>query len=136
MKKIRKNIFETNSSSSHSIVLFNEEKTKVTDIYILPGDFGEMYHEYRDFTGKASYIYTYALLEQNANVKDEIKDRLSKVIKEELGADVKFALNESYNEYGYIDDRSDDVCRKVAFDEEKMKLFLFNEGSVLIIDHD
>lgn len=138
MKKIRRSIFETNSSSTHSIVLANKSEG-IRDTCIRPGNFCRDYQEYYDFNTKASYIYTYALLEINSDKEDGIKDMLSKVVKDEFGVNVIFKLD--YDDFfgggkGYIDDRSWDVCEKVAFDEDKMKLFLFNANSVLIIDRD
>lgn len=140
MRKIRKNVFETNSSSSHSIVLGDSvlEFSKgddITDFVIEPDEFGWEYEEHYDLKTKASYVYTYAL--SNKSKCEEVKNRLKKVVEEKLGVNVVFTfLSEEYFPKGYIDHQSHDVCEEVAFDEEKMKLFLFNENSVLTINND
>lgn len=59
MIKIRKNTFETNSSSTHAIAIPKKPNyKKQSHINFKWGEFGWEYVVYRDTTSKASYLYT------------------------------------------------------------------------------
>lgn len=121
----------------HSIVLGNSDFEFEHDfdgckICIYPNDFCLENNKHSDFLTKASYIYTYSL----SNIKEEenISKRLKRVIKGEICKYVVLECIETdYFEKGNIDCYNKDVCKEVAFDDEKMRRFLFNEKSILII---
>lgn len=147
MKKIRRNVFETNSSSTHSIVFaiheneYNEsdyfEKYIDGEIYdswliLYPGDFGWGIEIFEDPYMKASYIYTYALSQGNK----VIEDNLCEAIQEVTGLSVSPTEKKGEFPKGYIDHASFDVAKCVAYDKELLKKFLFDWRYKLIIDHD
>lgn len=164
VKKIRMGVFETNSSSSHSIVLqekkdfranggfyhawFNEDIV-MADIYkkkynldvnkidIYPGRFNWDVNIHRDAETKASYIYTYALY-LNSQIKNRILDRLKRVICKYMDReiDINFKLMDGDYPEGHIDHQSINVCDRVVCNDDRMYNFLFNHNVILLIDND
>lgn len=127
--QIRKNVFETNSSSSHSVVI-SEGTDFITEkfpevIEIETGEFGWGYDEYSDWYNLASYAFTHAM---NDSKK---MNMLKNVIKEYTGSDVKFIPGD-----GYIDEQSFDEAESLFKDEDTLKRFIFGKNSSLIIDND
>lgn len=136
MKQIRSKIFETNSSSTHSVIIdtksdFINISDKVITIGI--GEFGWGQYTYHDFYSRASYALTYA-----TNYGDhEYVDLMKKVIEEHTGAEVIF--NNQRNEYGesgYIDHQSVDRAANIFNSEQSLKDFLFRSGSYFETDND
>ena len=134
MKKlIRKSVFETNSSSSHSISLASEDKEFVLDtiypnqdgIVTINGDeFGWEWFKTNEALIKASYVA------QSYAYNDHILDTLKEVIMEQTGAeDVIFnGLNN-----GYVDHDSSGVAPSNI---EDMRNFIFNKNSWLFGGND
>ena len=89
--KVRKSIFETNSSSTHSLVICDKDKFEPVkikgEITIYPSEFAEISSWYV----KASYLYTGVLSERDSAEKkaDKIK-MIKKVIEDFTGAKVNF----------------------------------------------
>lgn len=134
--KIRSKVFETNSSSTHSLSIddkaelvkqpFSDEETKNGVVTIDQGEFGweqETYHGVKD---KLSYLYTSA-------GKDEGKRFLIKqAVKDFSGLDVVFGLDD-----GYIDHQSSDVCDDVwSGGIPSVIRFLFSPKSFFETDND
>ena len=134
-------MFETNSSSSHSIIL-NWNKFKpdsrslpvnlTGEIEIFAGEFGWGYDEFNDAATKASYILTHI---------KEVKDRnsletLQQIIETETGRTIIFCPCEAYYEWGYIDHQSRNVARDALESEKSLRNFIFNPKSILVIDND
>ena len=134
MKKlIRKGVFETNSSSSHSISLATEDKQFVLDtlypdqngIVTVSGDeYGWEWFKHNDAETKASYA-----AQSFANDDNQL-EVLKEVIMEQTGAeDVKFVgLND-----GYIDHDSYGIVPKTR---GELKNFIFNKNSWLFGGND
>jgi len=134
MKKvlIRKGVFETNSSSSHSISIADDTKQFVLDtiypnqhgiIEIHGDEFGWEWFKHNDAETKASYAA------QQFHHNDPALDNLREVIKEQTGADeVKFFL-----ENGYVDHDSYGI---VPSDKELLRNFIFNKNSWLFGGND
>ena len=153
MKKIRKGVFETNSSSTHSISLSNDKDLRyhikkannkiVLDTipeedgvcYIYPGAFEWEEQTYNDAATKASYCLTWIKTYRN---KKEYLDMLKRVIKRvNKSRIVKFVKQDNeYYPWGNIDHQSDDVCEPVFRDEESLENFIFNSKSILRTDND
>lgn len=138
---IRHKSFETNSSSSHSISIasgeFIPDKLLVENgvCEIFPGEFGRSGpDDYTDAATKAAYCLTY--LEQYG--KDDYRTMLDEVIRKATGAkEVKFVeSSDEHYKWGYIDHQSDIVCAEAFLTEESLRQFIFNQASVLTIDHD
>ena len=129
MKKIRKGVFETNSSSTHSISISIAEDGNKIKLDTLPLDedgvcrihqdeFGWEHAMFNSPTMKAAYAYTYA--------KDDIYKmaRLGRVIGEQTKASIEFEEGD-----GYIDHQSYDVCEEAFKDDETLKRFIFSPMS-------
>lgn len=148
MKQIRSSVFETNSSSSHSISI---SSTGAIDTTLIPNDdgilligpganetgFGWEIASYYDAETKAVYAYLQALYSKS----QEYMNMLYKVILDQTGADeVIFTLSDSFNDddYGYIDHQS--AIYETPFEpfdsEEDLKNFIFNKSSELRTDND
>lgn len=130
---IRKGVFETNSSSSHSIAIATEDKEFVLDtIYpdqngtiIIRGDeYGWEWFKHNDSETKSSYA-----AQSFANDDDQL-DVLKEVIMEQTGATkVEFiGLND-----GYIDHDSYGIIPK---SKEELRNFIFNKNSWLFGGND
>ena len=134
MKKlIRKGVFETNSSSSHSIAIATEDKEFVLDtiypdqngvITVRGDEFGWEWFKHNDAETKASYVA------QSHSNDDNVLETLEYVIKEQTGAEkvIFVGLND-----GYVDHDSYGVAPKTA---HEMKNFIFNKNSWLFGGND
>lgn len=128
---IRRGVFETNSSSSHSISIASEDKEFVMDtiypdqngvVRIVGDDFGWEWFKNNDAQTKASYVA------QSYQYDSEVLEKLADVIKEQTGAEkVVFELN------GYVDHDSHGVAPKTFYE---MKNFIFNKNSWLFGGND
>ena len=132
MKKlIRKGVFETNSSSSHSISLAGEDKQFIMDV-IYPGqhgriiirgqDFGWEWEKFSDAETKLAYAFT-----------DHVDpDMLKKVVMDQTGAtEVIFIEND-----GHIDHESYGTASSICTNEENTRNFIFNKNSWLFTGND
>lgn len=134
MKKlIRKGVFETNSSSSHSVSIAEDDKEFVLDtIYpnqhgtiIVRGDeYGWDWFKHNDAETKASYA-----AQQFANDSDML-EKLEYVIKEQTGAER--VIFEGLND-GYVDHDSVGILPRTA---RELKNFIFNKNSWLFGGND
>lgn len=130
---IRKGVFETNSSSSHSIAIATEDKEFVLDtiypnqdgIIIINGDeYGWEWFKHNDAQTKASYAA------QSFANDDDALEMLKDVIMEQTGAtDVVFEGLDN----GYIDHDSYGIVNKSKYE---LKNFIFNKNSWLFGGND
>lgn len=143
MKTIRQSIFETNSSSSHSITISRSSKLLDSigleddgSVHIYPGDFGWGVDVFKDPETKASYCYTYA---ENYAAPEKF-NLLTEVLLEQTGAKKVIYHKEAEPQVGsgagYIDHQSQDTCEKAFRNKETLKRFIFNPESILIIGND
>jgi hypothetical protein len=160
--QIRKSVFETNSSSTHSIHI--DDGKYVSDLIfvdndevlrIYPGEFGWEVEDYYDAASKASYCMTYLYQCAQRYSKDYKEswydfsghlqkwlNMLTEVLKEETGASkVEYRQNDDkYYPYGYIDHQSAqgdrDTCGPVFESKETLRNFIFNPNSYLHTDND
>ena len=128
---VRKSVFETNISSSHSITIKNGGEWDnigpgENGVIIVQGDeFGWGYEEYNYAYAKASYCATACQYDKYTRT-----ELLKKVIEDYTGYPT-----EIYSD-GYIDHQSSDVADEIFESEENLRNFIFNKASVLIIDND
>ena len=165
MKTIRNNVFETNSSSSHSLCIkannkLNSSYLTVDDIdnyvHVEFGKFGWGYEETNDQYDKLSYLVT-MLIETESNGCKSIQDlyktkgfnSINEVIKEYYKCDGIIidsivrpsSWDENYlNHDGYIDHQS---CENYSTIQDflddwgvTIEQFIFNSDIILIIDND
>jgi hypothetical protein len=137
-KNIRTSVFETNSSSSHSISL-NEDNILI-DITLIPdeegiirligGEFGWEWERYNDAITKANYA---SIETSGAN-----REFLINAIKEQTGAKeviLLASLDYDATNYSYIDHESTGLLNQIDT-IEKMKNWLFNPNTWLITGND
>lgn len=148
MRKIRHGVFETNSSSTHSITLSRgeivQDKLHVNDsneCTIYPGEFGWEIEAYHDAGSKASYALTYAVSLGNIDKTNKLLDMLTEAIKRGIGNDVTVLfdadpLDTQWGRNGYIDHQSFDVAGDVFRSVNTLHRFIFDRNSVLYTDND
>ena len=140
MKSIRSGVFETNSSSSHSITispaidgLYDTITPDSNGIITLQGGrFGWEWERYIDAETKANYAGIYALNYSKT-------DQLIEVIKEHTGAKevrLNFSTDWSGSHHSYIDHQSSDTAAKAFTSNQTLKDFLFSPKSVLFTGND
>lgn len=148
MKVMREGVFETNSSSTHSICI--SDKQAVLDtlpidengvLNVYPDEFGWGVEDYNNAPMKAAYCLTWLKADGYENVCPRKNDEelFVKVLKDVTGAKtVRFipASDGDFYPYGYIDHQSDGVCAEAFKDYDTLKNFIFNPESVLYIDND
>lgn len=138
--QIRHAIFETNSSSTHSLVFGGgisfqsiNPKDFPNGIRLEGGDYGWGPYEIHRWQDKANYCFTYAI--QKADV--HLLAMLKKVLNDYTGLDIDFASDgDEYHPCGYIDHQSEDVCGEAYESEEKLKDLIWGIKSYIIIDND
>lgn len=157
MKNIRNGVFETNSSSTHSVSISSGcavYDTLVPDddgnIVLTGGQFGWEWETYTDPQTKANYaaVYCSETTESTFERAAKYMEMLIKVIKEHTGAkNVVFNLTTDWEEArklgvetSYIDHQSaiyeGGDCDFAFKDEETLKNFLFNPASKLETGND
>jgi len=151
-KQIRPKVFETNSSSSHSLVIadtgdlmpipFSESIMENGIVTIYSGEYGWEIERYNSVYDKMSYLYTDAMLYSDATDTPDPESNnklrmLIEAIKEHTGCDVEFERSGGYWPYGYIDHQSVGLCSDVwSRGIEGVKQFVFNPNSYFETDND
>lgn len=140
MLQVRKNVFETNSSSTHSISL--GEGDYIFDTSLTPSESGyvEIYGDefgweqatYNSACVKASYSLVYCLNWSYEN-KDKHLQMLIDVITEQTDC-----VGVKWVDDGYIDHQSAESNQLDYLFEDKKTLrrFIFDKQSVLVTDND
>jgi hypothetical protein len=133
MKQIRRNVFETNSSSTHSICISKKPVTIGKCIHFYIGEYGWG----NDCVDTASYLYT-AILEQDSC--DELLDKLKRILDKysiEYNFDEPIYHTSSdgeykWLEYGYIDhsDELQEFLSIILSNEDMLMRYLFGDSCV------
>ena len=150
----RRNVFETNSSSSHSItiadsgVLKNHLVCVDNKIVSTGGEFGWGVEEFTDAKTKIDYLVTELFCnhvdkkgihwKKLNDLKRHRYTKLCKAVKDFTGCDLEIKVNnDEYFPIGYIDHQSRGVANEILdATVGKIKRFIFNPKSVLLIAHD
>lgn len=149
MKNIRLNVFETNSSSTHSISISSlsngvYDTLPVDDgrVVLSGGEFGWEWEKYNDALTKANYAAVFAFQSRDGNLVEMLID----VLKKHTGAkEVEFNFSSEYSDrngrpWAYIDHQSgpgEGGDGKRAFESSQtLKEFIFNPGSWLFTGND
>jgi len=151
-KHIRAGVFETNSSSTHSLVLadtdnlmsapFNSTIMESGVVNIYTGEYGWEIETFTSPEDKLSYLYTDAMFYASDTDypdpdKNEKLQMIVDAVKEHTGCDVTFALVKDYYPFGYIDHQSIGLCDEVwERGIEGVKRFVFNPDSYFETDND
>lgn len=141
-KLVRHGVFETNSSSSHSISIADSTKEFVLEtiypdqngnIQLTGGEFGWDWEKYNDAITKANYCAVDSI------GNDNNREMLIEVIKEQTGAEhVEILCDNDYDKphYSYIDHQSYGTAGEAFGSKEKLKNFIFNKNSWLFTGND
>lgn len=151
--KIRKGVFETNSSSTHSLVIsdsddllsppFPESVLNRGFVEIWPGEYGWEIEDYYSVEDKLSYLYTEAMQTEGYDETPDPQNNyklkmLVDAVKEQAGIDIHFKYYENdYFPYGYIDHQSIGICDELwNGGVEAVRKFIFNPNSCVHTDND
>ena len=142
--KKRNSVFETNSSSTHSIHV--DKETKIKDTTLLPdeegnivlygGEFGWEWRRYNDAVTKANYA--------SIGSSGVPRDVFERALKEQTGANnIVYKFCESYNteestNWAYIDHQSSNMMSEFldVHSVEEIKNWIFNPNCWLITGND
>lgn len=140
-RQIRNNVFETNSSSTHSICI-SKKPIIVDDINtncvgFCHGEFGWEFNRYDSIDERASYLYQ-AICDVYYNDKDARNDAMNQIydVLGQYGISCYFEPDKKdswgYPE-GYIDHGSEtiDFVQAVLHNENRLLRFLFGDSFIL-----
>lgn len=146
--QIRKNVFETNSSSTHSICITQSDSIiKFPDcVYFNTGNFGWEYKILDSVNEKASYLYTAIMClkksyyydnKTDKELESESKDRINfiKNALKKYNVESKFELcSKDY----YIDHaiEAKEFINAVCSNEERLIKYLFSDKSFILTGND
>lgn len=126
-------VFETNSSSVHTITISKRCDYKLpNDVYIGGGEFGTEFEIYNDCTTKASYLFTIMLSEDDEAFKEH-KIRLTEIL-ERHGVECRFEDDESVKNNFYYVDHSDNavpILKTLLENEELLLAYLFGDSELV-----
>lgn len=155
MKVIRNGVFETNSSSMHSLAIMNSNNynsehnyssNKVLCVY--PAEYSWGYERLTEPDEKLSYLFALAASSNGLIWLDgediEVIDKffalpeVKKVydVMSEIGITINFIIDKNSDHYfGYVDHQSIETV-DVFLGDISIKDFIFNEKYMAIIDND
>jgi hypothetical protein len=135
MKNIRSGVFETNSSSSHSVTVdmsadVLETLTPSTSIIIPSIDFSNYDEgvEIKDAVTKASYAALAALEDTDSGLADMVR----RVIEKQTGFSVILPSADFYGHVGNYN--SAENTAKMFESDESLRMFIFNPKSTLLLE--
>jgi len=157
--KTRSGVFETNSSSTHSLTLASTFENMVTSpvsdyeikqgfITVYPGEYNWAEEEFNSIGEKLSYLYVDAMrgeddkdvdpnseFYRNSNFKLKM---IEDAVKEYTGIGVVFEKSsDTYYPFGYIDHQSVGLCEEVWDDGTNGVIrFAFSNSSYFKTDND
>lgn len=134
---IRKGVFETNSSSVHTLTICKDSnRSYPQSLYLYSMDFGWEEHDYTDAAIKASYIYTYL---KNCVNDDSRLDLFIQTLRD-AGVNVNVEEDDGIidREWHCIDHYEDlsDFMDAIFSDKELLLDFIFNPNSELVTGND
>lgn len=144
MIKVRRSVFETNSSSNHSlsigdggylIGLTPDEEGKIC---LTPHEYGWEHDVYDDPISKLIYLWIYAE-DWSGPKREEHHAILAEMVRDHTGGEL--VMNRSdckYYPHGYIDHQSVEDCRLhyLFEDREQLRQFAFGSSSTLETGND
>ena len=134
MKVIRHSMFETNSSSTHSIAISKKKvnvKSLPSKINFYIGDFGWSHEE----VNRANYFYTALALNYGKDGLDDALKHVKSVLLN-IGVDSEFSIPEWYDSgrlaNGYIDhfDEIREFVTTLMSDDQMLIRYLFSDSHV------
>lgn len=144
MRIIRKNTFETNSSSTHAIAIPKEPSyKKLSHVDFKWGEFGWEYVIYYDTPNKANYLYTMIRYFNGEYIPEYNKSNLyletiKKYLDEEnITYSFELSTDDTWGD-GYIDHGGDtpDVIEGILKTKESFLAYLFDERAYVSTGND
>lgn len=139
--KIRQGVFETNSSSTHSICIAKDAKLSIPkSLHFDFGEFGWEYDTLDSVEQKASYLYTGLYHNRREADAKKIVEMLTekgiKIFVEE--PTYRGDIGSQYFDSGYVDhgDELNEFLDDICTDENKLLRFLFSDFSFIITGND
>ena len=147
MKKVRHSVFETNSSSSHSLTLvkgelmrapFSKEVLRSGTVQVRLGEYGWEWHRYYLPQNKLSYLVTQVTRGDLDNSStEELREqypeieRMARVLKEYSGCELEILPSS-----GYVDDESKGIGINLLASDGALRDFLFSPTSYIQTGND
>jgi hypothetical protein len=150
MKVIRKSVFETNSSSMHSLVMIGKDRMGTYNfgesVTVKSNEYGWSGDDLTSPLEKLSYIVTMIQYKDSSGDIAESKyfKWLTEIFKDYTGSELVYQPYDETDKYykdGYIDHQSTDMLDGQWSDNEEefknnMKDIVFNDKYFIIIDND
>lgn len=138
MEKIRNNVFETNSSSTHVLCLPTEYQSynKLDHVDFKYGKFGWEIDVYRDTESKASYLYT--LLDYFESDREKYLEIIKRYLDEEsITYDFEVKSDDCF-ENGYIDHgyEGKEIIETILDNKNNFLKFLFDSRAYVSTSND
>ena len=139
MVKTRKGMFETNSSSTHTIIVTDRKTEPGLFVDFSVGQFGWEFKKLDYTNHKASYLYTMACAQKHRDVYQDFYEMLVKYgVQCTCREPAKF--DSGYLSNGYVDHYSDDdamrfVDRMLNHEHALIK-YLFSDESFIVTGND
>ena len=140
--QIRKGTWETNSSSTHALVIKKEKPSYLpNDIYFALGEFGWEHEKYNDTETKASYLHTviYNLYYDIENVEtyNQYKKKINSILQDHNVTDIRWERPKK-STYAYVDhvDQCEKWLNTILENPDYLISWLFNDDSWLVTDND
>lgn len=159
MKQIRYGVFETNSSSVHSIAIPREKMLDIPSVVTVhPMEFGWDNKQYKDVNSKASYLFISILyyIRGHAELEDDVNmnialttmvDRFNSLFANynvKVENKIKFKVVK-YEKFCYIDmtdsyiDHGNDnpsFVKRILEDDDYFANFMFNPNTIIMTGND
>lgn len=142
-RQIRRNVFETNSSSTHAICIAKDGYEKSNYIKFDIGEFGWEFDTHSDLHSKASYLIT-AIFDLSKDYADEKIQKLKDILDENgIEYDIPTPKISSweydgetryyYDIDGYIDHagETDEFVDAVLSDSDRLMRYLFGDSMII-----
>lgn len=145
MRKVRKGVFETNSSSTHNICISNKNNLTQTMLVengvveVSQSEFGWEEEVHSDPSTKASYLHTWLESYYKGYHPDSAelyKANLEEVIKKHTLADTVLFAPSSDPYGGYVDHADDFDGGNILENKNRIRQFLFDPESVIKTSND
>ena len=145
MKKTRYGMFETNSSSTHTIIVTDQKTEPGNLVDFAIGEFGWSFEVLRTINEKASYLYTMACDCLGEDVYPRLYDMLIKYgIQCSCSEPAKFVKSSwsdgEYLDNGYVDHCTDgdamDFVNRMLSHEHALIKYLFSDESFVVTGND
>jgi len=146
-RQIRKSVFETNSSSIHSIIISNDFPTKSeipSVLHFCRDEFGWEWAIYNNCAKKANYLYE-CLIDLYYDWKDGSKTKLEQVCNQIKDALSMYGIECDFEEVtaknwddGYVDhgEENKELVEYLLSDPKNLIRFLFNYDSCISTGND